>query len=108
QGGWNMFFTWWEGADLLDPVLQFALSGTGDTAWVGWSKDEENEKLRNQFAEAASPDDQKKLAETIQRRQFETANFQAYLGQFFIATGYRDNVSGILNAPPFFWNVKKG
>jgi peptide/nickel transport system substrate-binding protein len=108
QGGWNMFFTWWEGADLLDPVLQFALAGTGDTAWVGWSKDDENEKLRNQFAEAASLDEQKKLAEAIQRRQFTTGNFQAYLGQFFVATGYRDNVSGILNAPPFFWNVKKG
>ncbi len=35
QGGWNMFFTWWEGADVLDPVVQFALSGAGDSAWVG-------------------------------------------------------------------------
>jgi hypothetical protein len=42
----------------------------------------------------------------VQLRQHEQM-FQAYLGQFFVATGYRDNVSGILNAPPFFWNIRK-
>jgi peptide/nickel transport system substrate-binding protein len=107
QGGWNMFFTWWEGADVLDPVVQFAMSGAGDRAWVGWANDAETEALRTQFAEAGSVDDKKKLVDAIQKRQFEVGNFQAYLGQFFVATGFRDNVSGILNAPPFFWNVKK-
>jgi peptide/nickel transport system substrate-binding protein len=107
QGGWNMFFTWWEGADVLDPVVQFAMSGAGDKAWVGWSSDEQTETLRTQFAEAGSIDEKKKLVDAIQKRQFEAGNFQAYLGQFFVATGFRDNVSGILNAPPFFWNIKK-
>jgi peptide/nickel transport system substrate-binding protein len=107
QGGWNMFFTWWEGADVLDPVVQFAMSGAGDRAWVGWANDPETEALRNQFAEAGSVAEKKTLMDAIQKRQFETGNFQAYLGQFFVATGFRDNVSGILNAPPFFWNIKK-
>jgi peptide/nickel transport system substrate-binding protein len=102
-----MFFTWWEGADVLDPVVQFAMSGAGDKAWVGWSSDEQTETLRTQFAEAGSIDEKKKLVDAIQKRQFEAGNFQAYLGQFFVATGFRDNVSGILNAPPFFWNIKK-
>jgi peptide/nickel transport system substrate-binding protein len=108
QGGWNMFFTWWEGADVLDPVVQFAMSGAGDSAWVGWSNDAEIETLRTQFAEAGSAGEKKALADSIQKRQFEAANFQAYLGQFFVATGLRDNISGVLNAPPFFWNIKKG
>jgi peptide/nickel transport system substrate-binding protein len=107
QGGWNMFFTWWEGADVLDPVVQFAMSGAGDRAWVGWANDPETEALRTQFAEAGSIDEKKKITDALQKRQFETGNFQAYLGQFFVATGFRDNVSGILNAPPFFWNIKK-
>jgi peptide/nickel transport system substrate-binding protein len=107
QGGWNMFFTWWEGADVLDPVVQFAMSGAGDRAWVGWANDPETEALRTQFAESASIDEKKKLVDAIQKRQFETGNFQTWLGQFFVATGFRDNVSGILNAPPFFWNIKK-
>jgi peptide/nickel transport system substrate-binding protein len=107
QGGWNMFFTWWEGADLLDPVIQFALSGAGtDGAWVGWSNDAEMERLRTQYAEAGSMEDQKRLAAAVQARQFEQT-FQVYTGQFFVPTGFRDNVSGILNAPPFFWNIRK-
>jgi peptide/nickel transport system substrate-binding protein len=108
QGGWNLFFTWWEGADVLDPVVQFAMSGAGDRAWVGWANDPDTEALRTQFAEAGSVAEKKTLMDAIQKRQFETGNFQAYLGQFFVATGFRDNVSGILNAPPFFWNIKKG
>jgi peptide/nickel transport system substrate-binding protein len=106
-GGWNMFFTWWEGADLLDPVVQFALSGLGEQgAWVGWSKDEEIEKQRAAFAQAASLEDQKKIAAAVQARQFDQS-FQVYTGMFFVPTGFRDNVSGILEAPPFFWNIKK-
>lgn len=108
QGGWNMFFTWWEGADLLDPVIQFALSGLGtEGAWVGWSNDQQMEALRTQYAEAATLDDKKRLASAVQARQFEQA-FQVYTGQFFVPTGFRDNVSGILQAPPFFWNIRKG
>ncbi len=107
QGGWSMFFTWWEGADVLDPVIQFALSGLGtEGAWVGWSTDPDMEKLRTQYAEAGSLADQKRIASAVQARQFEQ-NFQVYTGQFFVPTGFRDNVSGILNAPPFFWNIKK-
>ncbi len=67
----------------------------------------ETEALRTRFAEAGSIDEKKKLTDEIQKRQFENGNFQAYLGQFFVATGFRDNVSGILNAPPFFWNIRK-
>lgn len=106
DGGWNMFVTWWEGADLLDPVMQFALSAAGDGAWIGWSKDDEIEALRTRFAESGSAEEQMTLARQIQERFFQQ-NFHVMLGQFFVPTGYRDNVSGILQAPPFFWNVKK-
>jgi peptide/nickel transport system substrate-binding protein len=106
QGGWNIFVTWWEGADVLDPVVQFALSGAGDRAWVGWANDPTTEDLRKQFAEAPDIAAKKAIADRVQLRQHEQM-FQAYLGQFFVATGYRDNVSGILNAPPFFWNIRK-
>jgi peptide/nickel transport system substrate-binding protein len=106
DGGWNMFVTWWEGADLLDPVVQFAISAGGDTAWIGWANDPRIEDLRTQFAESTSLDDQKALAAQIQDEFFKQ-NFHAVLGQFFTPTGYRDNVSGILQAPPFFWNIRK-
>jgi peptide/nickel transport system substrate-binding protein len=106
DGGWNMFVTWWEGADLLDPVVQFAMSAAGDGAWVGWADDPEIEALRTRFAEAGSVEEQQGLAAQIQERFFDQ-NFHALLGQFFTPTGYRDTVSGILQAPPFFWNIRK-
>jgi peptide/nickel transport system substrate-binding protein len=106
QGGWNMFVTWWEGADLLDPVVQFALAGNGDRAWVGWANDPVTEDLRKAFAEAPDVEAKKAIAAQVQLRQHQQF-FQVYLGQFFVATGFRDNISGILNAPPFFWNIRK-
>jgi peptide/nickel transport system substrate-binding protein len=106
QGGWNIFVTWWEGADVLDPVVQFAMSGAGDRAWVGWANDPVTEDLRTQFAEAADVQTRRAIADKLQLRQHEQT-FQAYLGQFFVATGFREGVSGILNAPPFFWNIRK-
>ena len=107
QGGWSMFFTWWEGADLLDPVIQFALSGLGEQgAWVGWSKDDDLEKLRTAYAESASVAEQKTIAAQVQARAFEQS-FSIYTGMFYVPTGFRENISGILNAPPFFWNIKK-
>lgn len=106
EGGWNMFVTWWEGADLIDPVVQFAMSAAGDGAWIGWADDPVIEDMRTQFAEAGSLDEQVALSARIQERFFEQ-NFHAVLGQFFTPTGFRDNVSGILNAPPFFWNIRK-
>jgi peptide/nickel transport system substrate-binding protein len=30
------------------------------------------------------------------------------LGQYFLATAHRRNVSGILQGAPLFWNVRKG
>ncbi|MFN3687369.1 ABC transporter substrate-binding protein [Salinarimonas sp.] len=106
DGGWNMFVTWWEGADLLDPVVQFALSAAGDGAWVGWADDPRIEEIRTRFAEAASTEEQLQLARDVQEAFFEQ-NFHAMLGQFFVPTGFRENVTGILEAPPFFWNIQK-
>jgi peptide/nickel transport system substrate-binding protein len=106
DGGWNMFVTWWEGADLLNPVVQFALAANGDGAWVGWADDPQIEAMRTEFAEASGEAAQIAIAERIQARFFEQ-NFHAVLGQFFVPTGFRDNVSGILEAPPFFWNIQK-
>src|SRR3546814_17103513 len=35
KGGWNMFHTWWIGADVIDPIA-IAFSGDPDKGWFGW------------------------------------------------------------------------
>jgi peptide/nickel transport system substrate-binding protein len=40
EGGWNMFFTNWVGADVLNPVVNASISGRGKNGgWFGWAED---------------------------------------------------------------------
>jgi peptide/nickel transport system substrate-binding protein len=41
EGGWNMFFTNWVGADILNPISNVSTSGKGKTTggWFGWTED---------------------------------------------------------------------
>ncbi len=40
EGGWNMFFTNWNGADLSNPIVNFAIGGKGKNGgWFGWADD---------------------------------------------------------------------
>src|SRR5947208_131665 len=37
EGGWNMFFTNWVGADVMNPVVNVSISGKGKNGgWFGW------------------------------------------------------------------------
>src|SRR3546814_15961665 len=50
KGGWNMFHTWWIGADVIDPMA-IAFSGDPDNGWFCWPEDEELEKARQRSEE---------------------------------------------------------
>jgi peptide/nickel transport system substrate-binding protein len=108
QGGWNMFPTWWIGGDVISPITQIALAGTGDRAWVGWPTDERIEALRAEYAASGDAAKQKELAGAIQTRAFELG-LQAYVGLFYVPVGYRTNVRGMIRSPvQFFWNMEVG
>ena len=51
--------------------------------------------------------EQKKIAEEMQRRAFETVPYIP-TAQFIIPTAYRTSLSGVINSPvTFLWNVEK-
>ena len=51
--------------------------------------------------------DQKKIAEEMQKRAFETVPYIP-TAQFIIPTAYRTNLSGVIVSPvTFLWNVEK-
>ena len=51
--------------------------------------------------------DQKKVAEEMQKRAFETVPYVP-TAQFIIPTAYRTNLSGVIISPvTFIWNVEK-
>ena len=104
DGGWNMFHTWWIGADVIDPMA-IAFSGNPDKGWFGWPSDEQLEKARADFAVAKTLEEKQEIAKKVQDRLW-TIGASGQLGQFFVPVAYRNNVKGLIKSPvQFFWNM---
>jgi peptide/nickel transport system substrate-binding protein len=109
EGGWNMFFTNWVGADVLNPVVNVSISGKGKNGgWFGWPDDLKMEQLRDAFARSSSPEEQKKIAADIQKEVYDEVIYIP-LGQYFAPSAWRKSLSGVLDGPatPIFWNIDK-
>ncbi|MEL6314678.1 MAG: ABC transporter substrate-binding protein [Pseudomonadota bacterium] len=104
EGGWNIFHTWWIGADVIDPMA-IAFSGDPDAGWFGWAEDAELEKARSAFAVASTPEEKAEHATKVQERLW-AIGASGQLGQFFVPVAYRNNVKGLIKSPvQFFWNM---
>ncbi len=109
EGGWNMFFTNWVGPDIINPIANVSTNGKGKNGgWFGWPEDAKLEELRDKFARSTSPEEQKKLAEEIQKRVYEEVIYIP-LGQFEQPSVWRKSLKGMLDGPavPVFWNIEK-
>ncbi|MEM8538953.1 MAG: ABC transporter substrate-binding protein [Pseudomonadota bacterium] len=104
DGGWNIFHTWWIGADVIDPMA-IAFSGDPEAGWFGWAEDAELEKARAAFAVAGSQEDKLQAGKKAQERLW-AIGASGQLGQFFTPVAYRNNVQGLIKSPvQFFWNI---
>lgn len=104
DGGWNMFHTWWIGADVIDPMA-IAFSGNPDKGWFGWPTDEALEEARAAFAVAGSAKEKVELGKKVQERLW-AIGASGQVGQFFVPVAYRNNVEGLIKSPvQFFWNM---
>ncbi len=55
EGGWNMLFTNFVIADVVDPVVNILLNAKGTNgAWFGWPEDARMEAMRDAFVRSAS------------------------------------------------------
>jgi peptide/nickel transport system substrate-binding protein len=107
KGGWNGFCVVWNGLTVSNPGSSYPLRANGKRAWFGWPTDEKLEELRQQWFDAPDLAAQQAICEQIQRRAFETVPFMP-LGQVFLPTAFRKNVTDIVKSPaPLFWGVKK-
>jgi peptide/nickel transport system substrate-binding protein len=109
EGGWNMFFTNWAAADVLNPIANFSIGGRGTKGgWFGWAEDARIEQLKDAYARSSSPDEQKKIAADIQKQAFEQVIYIP-LGQYLAPSAWRKSLSGVLDGPatPVFWNIDK-
>lgn len=107
EGGWSVFGTDFEGAEMLNPWLNPPLPANGEKAWFGWPKDDKIEALRNEWLQASDSEARQEIASKIQERAFETVPYVP-TGQYFPKTAYRKNVKGVIIGPALFmWNVEK-
>src|ERR1700694_528936 len=109
EGGWNMFFTNWVGADVVNPVANVSVGGRGTKGgWFGWAENAKIEAMRDAFARSSSPEEQKKIAADIQKEAYDQVIYIP-LGQYFAPIAWRKSLSGVLDGPatPIFWNIDK-
>ncbi len=104
DGGWNMFHTWWIGADVIDP-MSIAFSGNPSKGWFGWPTDAALENARSAFAYANTVEEKLRTAKDVQERLW-AIGASGTLGQFFVPVAYRKNVRGLVKSPvQFYWNM---
>ncbi|MGH7389150.1 MAG: ABC transporter substrate-binding protein [Candidatus Rokuibacteriota bacterium] len=105
QGGWNVLFTWWIAADIVNPAVHVGISGAGGGAWFGWPDHGRMEALRLQWARTMDRERQRALADEIQRLALDEVMYVPF-GQWMSPTAYRRAVKGVLQFPaPLFWGV---
>jgi peptide/nickel transport system substrate-binding protein len=109
DGGWNMFFTNWVAADVINPIANVCIGGRGKNGgWFGWAEDPKVEQLREDFATASTPEEQKKIAADIQKEVYDQVIYIP-LGQYLAPVVWRKSLTGVLDGPatPVFWNIDK-
>ena len=109
EGGWNMFFTNWNGADISNPIVNFAIGGKGTKGgWFGWADNPKIEKLKDDFVRATTLEEQKRIATEVQKEAYEQVIYIP-LGQYTQPSAWRKSLTGVLDGPatPIFWNIDK-
>jgi peptide/nickel transport system substrate-binding protein len=106
QGGWSIFQTSWSGLDQINPAAHVFLRGNGRNAAPGWPISSRIEELRNAWLRAPDLASQQKLAVELQLQAFQDVPYIP-LGQTLPPTGYRSDLSGMLDGLPLFWNLRR-
>lgn len=108
EGGWNVFFSWWPGAEMSNPLTNLPIDAGGEgSAWWGWPVDEQIQSLRDEWALAANLEERYEIVERLQERLYEFVPYVP-IGQFYQPVAYRSNLEGVIHTwSPFFWNVQK-
>jgi peptide/nickel transport system substrate-binding protein len=107
HGGWSIFHTYSVGFDVMSPVVNSYMGGTGDAGPAGWPTDPKMEALRMAWAKEGNLTKRKAITEQIQRRAYEMVPYVNF-GQFYQPMAYRANLKGLINIGiPVMWNVDK-
>ena len=96
KGGWNLFHTWWQAGDVINPAVHFGIAGTGQRAYFGWPDIPQLERLVAEWVRASDQSQRKQLAEQVQKIALREVPYVP-TGQWVQPTAFRKNVRNILN-----------
>ena len=108
QGGWNLFHTSANGAQLASPLTSPSTITTCDGKnFPGWPCDQVEEDMRMQYIRETDPAKQTQLLEAMHSRLWESLPYVP-LGQFRQPFLWRSNVKGVVKANTVvYWNIEK-
>jgi peptide/nickel transport system substrate-binding protein len=106
KGGWNLLFTWWQAADVINPAVHFGVSGAGADAWFGWPTVPQLEKLVTDWVRTTDQTKRLQLGDEIQKVALGEVTYVPW-GEWVQPTVFRKIVRDVLKfGAPIFWNVK--
>ncbi|RPE72169.1 peptide/nickel transport system substrate-binding protein [Pacificibacter maritimus] len=108
EGGWNIFQTGWDGMALQSPLTNVYVSGACDDAWYGWNCSETLQRLKQDYINATSVDEQKTIGEAMQQEAYEIVSV-IMMGQYTQASAWSANLEGMRQATVTtnLWGVSK-
>lgn len=108
KGGWNLFHTSANGAQLASPLTSPSTITTCDGKnFYGWPCDQVEEDMRLRYIREPDPAKRMELLLDMHRRLWEVLPYLP-LGQFVQPFLWRSNVSGVLRSNVLaFWNISK-
>ena len=104
KGGWNVFFTYLNGSNNLDPAGELGLRGNGAQAWFGWPDAPKLEALRDEWFAAPDLAEQRRICAAIQAQALIDVPFIP-MGVYYDTTAYR-GLTGVRSGFPQFYDVR--
>ncbi len=108
QGGWNVFHTSANGAQLASPITSPSTITTCDGKnFVGWPCDQAEEDMRIRYIRETDPAKQRSLLDAMHEELWTSIPYVP-LGQFKQPFVWRSTVEGVVKANTLvFWNIEK-
>ena len=108
KGGWNLYCSSTDGANMLNPAAHAAIRGNGTAApGYGWPTAPKLEELRSAWFDAPTLAEQQRLCRAMQVQAWQDVPYIP-AGLFLQSTAYRRTVSGVIPGFPAFYNIRKG
>jgi peptide/nickel transport system substrate-binding protein len=107
QGGWSVAPIVLNGVDLMNPLANPLSAYNCSEVWPGWYCDVQAKPLLARYSEAATPAEQKALADQIQAAVHANVNF-VIGGQFGGPAAWRSSLTGVVPFSfPVFWGIER-